>query len=230
MGCDLTLQGQIVVGGQGCGCSQGSATKVQPLGLSCAASYAAIESSDCPKTINSLTEFVPLLAMASVGLLFVQTSNAMELEWDGDIAVLQGSQVLGGVVFAGGEQFTFEVTDANGAVVEVETTFVAATKSLAQVRDILNGSAIIAGAGYMPVSLSDDGTRLIITAARKGSADYVDITVPLLAIGFGDLVQVFGLSPQGVSVKGSFLAQFDPPITDLKIKGSGQVTYLAGGA
>lgn len=228
MSCDLTLQGQIVIGGNGCGCSGGGVTKVQQLGLACSASYQAIESTDCPRTIDSSTEFVPLATTEEISLLFVQVTNRMTLQWGGSFAQIVGNQVLGGVVLASPEPFQFIVHSQEGEEITVNVTFDAGTYTLKQLRDIINAAAVAAGAAYFPASLTTDGTRLTLVDGKKGLA--IEVSIPLTSIGFPDIATSEGEASTEVNIKGSFISQFDPPIQDLKIKGSGQVSFLAAGA
>lgn len=227
MTCELTLQGQLVIGGgTGCsGTSGGGATKVQQLGLACAAAFESIGSTDCPVTISSPSEFVPLPVGGpkEISLLFVSTTTVMVLRWGGTKGVINGDTVLGGVTFTGGETFVF-----TSAGTQVTVTFSAGSFTLQQVRDIINAEAISAGLGYLPITLNDAATALILSSEDRGGIVSVDTAQSL--IGFTTTTSDTGDAPTEASIKGTFLSQFDPAVTGVEIKGSGEVSVLAAGA
>lgn len=237
MTCELTLTGNLVVGGGDCGCSGSggaSPTKIQPLGLSCgSASYGSVGSTDCGIAISSPSAFIPLPVSgpSSISLLCIRSNAAMTLRWGGSFGTLTGAQVLGGVTFAGGEVFEFDTADTTGITVSVSVTFSAGTFTLQQVVATINAAAVGAGASYLPAAMNAAGTAIVLTAGFKGASYGVIVTTPLAAIGFSTLNELGeGTNTTSVSFNGTYLVQHSDPISDVEIMGSGTVTILAAGA
>lgn len=232
MACALTLNGQLLVGGDGCGCSSGASgapRKLQPLSLACGAQYDAIQSTDCAQRVNSPTAWVdlPVGALGSVELLYLFTSTAMEVRWGGSVPELTGSQIFASVIFAGGEVFTFSVEGTS-----VPVTFTAGTRTLAQIRDVLNAQAVAAGVQFMPVSLDASGTRLVIRGTTRAVAASVAVTAALAAIGFGATASDVGADPELHEVSGIYLHQWPRmrgAAPNFQIRGTGDFVLLVAG-
>lgn len=235
MTCELSLTGQIVIGGSGCGCSGSpggnSATKVQPLGFSCPGqAFGAVQSTDCAVPISSPVDFIPLPigALSSISLLFVQTSAEMVLRYGGAKAKLTGTSLGTTVSFAGGEVFAWEAFDEFGTKYSASVTFSAGVLTLEQVVNQLNAGAVTASAKVLPASLA--GSQLVLTGINKGAKDGLLIGTALALIGFAATDTTLGEEPTEISINGSFLSQFSPTISDVEIKGVGNVTILAAGS
>lgn len=230
MACSFEMTGQIVVGGDGCGCSgSGAPRKIQPLALGCASgSYGAIQSTDCAVTIQSPSAFVPLPigAMSAVEFLFLSGKGSGVLRWGGSVALLTGTQILGTVTFVGGEIFAFEV----GGVL-VSTTFLAGARTITQIVNLLNASAVAAGLGYLPASVDSVNSRILIQSLAKSPTSGLEITAALALVGFAALAEAFGVAPTEVAVEGTFLNQWPrgAGVSDLEIRGNLDVTVLAAG-
>lgn len=232
MACSLTLSGQLLVGGDGCGCSSGasgSPRKLQPLSLACGAQYDAIQSTDCAQRVNSPIAWVdlPVGALGSVELLYLFTSTAMEVRWGGQVPELTGSQIFASVVFSGGEVFGFSIEG-----VEVSVTFTAGTRTLAQIRDILNAQAVAAGVQFMPVSLDASATRLVVRGTSRAVAASVAITTALASIGFAATASDVGADPYLQEVSGIYLQQWPRTRgapTNFQIRGTGDYVLLVAG-
>lgn len=236
MTCKLDLVGQIVIGGDGCGCGGSSSSsgpqKIQPLGLGCSVTFGKLESTDCAVAINSPSSFIPLpgLSLAEVEFLYVQATTEVTLRWGGMFAALTGDAVLGGVTFVGGEVFEFTAPNLAGAPLAVTATFVAGNFTLQQVVDIINAAAITAGLGYMPAALNTAGTAIVITGGVKGASTSVGIVQALALIGFSGVVSSSGTDPVETKTQG-FLNQWPTGegVSDVEIKGTANVVVLAGG-
>lgn len=236
MTCKLDLTGQIVVGGNGCGCSGGSGggsgpQKMQPLGLACGATFGTIQSTDCAQRVDSPNDFVPLpgVSMESVEFLYLQASSAISVRWGGTVALIQGTQVLGGVTFAGGEQFGFSVT-TGGLAVPYSFIATAGTFTLEEIRNLLNAELV--GQGQAPLfALDPSGTALSFSGPSKGQGTGIAVVIPLASIGFGTATSANGTDPTEVRTE-SFLNQWPSGegVQDVEIKGTANVVVLAGGS
>jgi hypothetical protein len=201
---------------------------MQPLGLSCGATFGSLQSTDCAVRVDSPSAFVPLpgVSLASVEFLYLQASSGVTLRWGGAVAVLTGTAVAGGVTFVGGEVFEFDVEGTS-----VTVNFSAGSFSLAQVRDLMNAAAISAGVGFMPVSLDSTGTILSISGNTRAQSATVAVVQALALIGFASVVSAAGTDPTQMKTQG-FLNQWPTGegVSDVEIMGAADVVVLAGGS
>ena len=129
----------------------------------------------------------------------------------------------------GGEVFDFNIGTAGGGGGIVFVVFSAGTFTLQQVRDVINAAAISAGFGFMPCSINEAGTALALSSEGKESGEGITIVVPNAQIGFASATISTSTPPTEVGIKGSFISQFSPAVSDVEIKGIGTVVSLAGG-
>ena len=232
MTCSVQLTGSVSVGGS-CGCagfsSNGSpSSKTMGLSFSCAGtSYGAVNSSDCPISINT-TEFIALPGSDAVGdfqLLSLKSSSAVTLRIGAAAATLLavgGSYPTG---FSGGEAFSLTI---DGTV--VSGTFTVAAQNIGDVVNELNQAAISAGLTYLPFSADVSG-QVRATGQASGSDGSVRVNVTTSEIGFTAGAEAIG-SGEDVDINGLFLVQFSSVSapTNIQIKGSAQIEVLIAGA
>ena len=231
-GCGLVMSGQIVVGGDGCGCSGASTSgpqKLQPLELGCAnASYSAVQSTDCAVSIQSTSAFIPLPMgdLNSTEFLMVQAKGSGTLRWGGDVGRLNGGQILGSVTFTGGEVFAFTVDS-----LAVSVTFTAGSKTLAQIINFINAEAVGLGSLTLPASLDPINSRILLTGAEKNPTLGIVVTAALALVGFPSQVSGLGVAPAETAISGLFLNQWPrgAGVSNIEIKGSLDVVVLAAG-
>ena len=239
MSCELTLSGQLVVGG-GCGCggssgSGGGGQTIQPLSLGCGGkSYDSIQSSDCATRISTdANTWVPLPIgpINSVEFLSVQTKGKLDMRWGGAAPLLTGGALSGAAVtFVGTETFTFTGQSPAG-VPYTATTSLTGTLTMAAIVAAINGAAVTAGAGYMPASLNKDGTVISIKGGARGAAQSLEVVAALASIGFPVPTLVSGTDPTQVGFNGLFLSTFDPAVTGgFEVKGVADVIVMAAGS
>ncbi len=235
MGCQVTLSGKLVVGGEGCGCSGigGAPTKQQPLAFACSGrTYGAVVSSDCDQQIQTLgvpgTTWQDLIGAGQIKayqLLYLLTKAPMKLRIGAAEAALVGSGAAWPVVFAGGETFT-PVVDG----VAVPVSFTAGTRTAAQTATATNQAAVGAGLGFLPASVDVTG-QLRLVGQLTGAQGSVTVTTALAAIGFGSTsLRAVGAGAD-MNVDGLQVFSFDASNapTRIQISGQGQIQVLAAG-
>jgi hypothetical protein len=235
MGCQITLTGKLVVGGEGCGgCSGGSPSKQLPLSFACSGkTYGAVVSSDCPQQIQTLgalgVTWQDLIGVGQIGayqLLYLLTKTAMRLRIGAAEASLLGNGASWPVVFAGTETFA-PVVDG----VTVPVAFTAATRTAAQTATAINQAAVGAGLGFLPASVDPVTGQLRISGRQTGTQGTVTIATALAAIGFGSTSAVAVGSGSDLDVNGLQVLTFEGSTapTRIQISGQGQIEVLAAG-
>lgn len=234
MTCQLTLNGQIIVGGpNGCGCGDVSSQKVLGLGFACAtAIYQAIAGTECAVAIATAGApgdvFQELPATSPIGgfqLLALKTNAPVVLRIGADEAELLGSGGTFPTLFAGGETFAFSV---DGHAVAV--TFQAGDQTAQQCINRINAAAALAGLTFLPAFLQSNG-QVGLRGAATGAAGVVDITTANATVGFPSAAALAEGAGADLPVQGVVLLQFpanDPPAR-IQISGSAQIEILAGG-
>jgi hypothetical protein len=235
MSCSLQLQGSLISGGSGCGCSSGdSGGRVIPIALACATmAFGAVVATDCAQQVQTLgapgdnwVELPVSDAVGAVQLVYVKASNAVRLRIGAAPAELLGAAGTFPTGFVGGESLDFTVDG-----VAVAVTFTSGAQSAAQVAAQINQAAIGAGLSYLPASVQTNG-QLALRGARTGAQGTLLVTDANATIGFPDEADVSGEGAD-VPVSGIFLAQFDTLAAPERIQISGIATVevlLAGTA
>lgn len=233
MTCSVTLTGNVSVGGA-CGCTGftgGNSTpssKTMGLSFSCAGTtYGAVNSSDCPITINTAT-FIELPGSDAVGdfqLVSIKSSALVTLRIGASAATVSGVGGSFPTGFSGGEAFDFDIDG-----VSVAGTFTVAAQSITDVLSELNQAAVAAGLAYLPFSASTSG-QITVTGLATGSDGSVVVNTTIAALGFTAATTVFG-SGDDLAVSGLFLSQFNSTTapTRIQIMGTAQVEILLAGA
>lgn len=232
--CSLTLSGQIVVGGPGCGCSGSDLSqKLVGLGFACSGQiYQAIGGTDCAVPIATPgaagDSFIELPNVSSIGgfqLLALKSSAKVVLRIGADVAELLGSGGTFPTLFSGGETFAFKV-DAS----TVTVTFTAGAQTAQQVINQINASAMLLGVTFLPAFLQSNG-QVGLRGVRTGPDGLVDITVANATVGFASAAAEAAGAGADVLVNGLTLMQFDPssPPERIQISGSAQIEVLAAG-
>jgi hypothetical protein len=232
MACQLNLSGNIIVGGQGCGCEGGN-TKVQGLSFACPyTTFQAVASTDCAVAIatpgapgDSFVELPTSDAIGSFLLLALKSSAPVVLRIGAGEAVLLGSGGIFPTGFAGGELFAFVVDS-----VAVNVTFQSGDQSASQVAVRVNQAAVAAGLSFLPMTLQTNG-QLKIAGQKTGVAGFVDIVTANAAIGFPSAAAYVEGGGKDQRVSGLLLQQFDPsvPPARIQISGTAQIEVLAAG-
>ncbi len=235
--CSLTLSGQILVGGPGCGCSGSDLSqKLVGLGFACSGQiYQAIGGTDCAVPIATAGAvgdvFQELPNVSSIGgfqLLALKTSAKVMLRIGAAPAELLGSGGTFPTLFSGGQTFAFDVDS-----VSVPVVFQAGDQTAAQVVSRINQAAIAAGLTFLPAFVQTNG-QVGLRGTRTGLTGFVDVTTANATVGFPSSVAPAGYaSGEGsdVLVNGLTLMQFDPssPPERIQISGSAQIEVLAAG-
>ncbi len=229
----LTLTGQIVVGGQGCGCDAGNTT-LRGLSFACPYStFAAVASTDCPVGIATPgavgDSFVELPVSDSIGeflLLSVKSSAPVVLRIGAGAAELAGASGTFPTGFVGGETFSVAVDG-----VSVPVVFTSAAQSALQVALQVNQAALAAGLAYLPMSVSSNG-QLKLAGSKTGVQGSLDILTANAAIGFASAAAESVGAGEDLRVNGLALLQFDASDAPerIQISGSAQVEVLAAGS
>lgn len=232
MACQLTLQGNVVVGGHGCGCDGGS-QKIQGLSFACPQTlFQGIGGTDCAVQIITPgapgDNFVELPGSGMVGtyqLLIVRTTAPVVLRVGAAPAELLGVSGSFPTSFAGGETFAVTVDG-----VAVAATFTSGDQSAAQVAARVNQAAIAAGLTFLPVSVQTNG-QLRIRGLKTGVDGSLDITTANATIGFPSAAAEAIGGGVDQDVNGLLVQQFPSSAapTRIQISGSAQVEVLAAG-
>lgn len=232
--CSLTLSGQIVVGGPGCGCSGSDLSqKLVGLGFACSGQiYQAIGGTDCAVPIATAgaagAVFQELPNVSSIGgfqLLALKSSAKVVLRIGAAPAELLGAGGVFPTLFSGGQTFTFTV-DA----VSVPVVFQAGDQTAAQVVSRINQAAIAAGLTFLPAFVQTSG-QVGLRGVATGDAGLVDITLANATVGFASAASEAHGAGDDLTVNGLALMQFDPgsPPERIQISGSANIEVLAAG-
>lgn len=232
--CSLTLSGQIVVGGPGCGCSGSDLSqKLVGLGFACSGQiYQAIGGTDCAVPIATAGAagdlFQELPNVSSIGgfqLLAIKSSAKVVLRIGAGPAELLGSGGTFPTLFAGGETFAFTVDST-----PVPVAFLVGDQTAAQVASRINQAAIAAGATFLPAFVQTNG-QVGLRGVATGSSGLVDITTANATVGFASAAALAEGEGNDLTVNGLALMQFDPssPPERIQISGSANIEVLAAG-
>lgn len=235
MTCQLTLQGQLQVGGSGCGCGSGSVSQ-RLLGLDFACPgvlYQSIGGTDCQVPLSTagapgdvFVDLPNVSAIARFALLALKTTAKVVLRLGAEVAELLGSGGTFPTGFAGGETFAFTVDG-----VAVAVTFTNGAQSAQQVANQINAAAALAGLAFLPASVQSSG-QLALRGQKTGVAGSVAVTTANATIGYPSNTALDTGAGQDVPVNGLFITQFDPSTgpTRIQISGSAQIEVLAAGS
>lgn len=230
MNCTLVLDGHLSVGGDGCGCTDGSMSNTtRGLSLECSSqSFDAIKSTDCAVQIATLgsigQNWVELpITLGMYRLLSLKSSAAVRLRFGAAPAVIAGSGGAFPATTINTSMFAF-TADA----VPVSFAFVGASLSAAQVAAQINAAAISAGLDFLPAAVTDAG-QLTLSGKKTGVDGSLAITTGIAAIGLPTTVAVKG-SGSDLDVWGAFLIQFSQTgPSRIQISGNAKIEILAAG-
>ncbi len=229
--CQLTLDGHLSVGGDGCGCdSSGVSNTVRGLSLSCdSSSFQAIKSTDCAVQVATLGSVgqnwseLPIL-LTLYQLLSLKSSAPVRLRIGAAPAQIAGAA---GVFPATTINTLHLIATIDGVV--VDTTFVGGSLSALQVAAQINQAAIAAGLSFLPASVAASG-QLLLSGQRTGIDGALAITTGQAAIGLPTAATPVKGAGVDLDVRGSFLVQFaDPGQGRIQISGNAKVEILAAG-
>lgn len=238
MSCNVSLVGQIVVGGPGacassCGGSSG-ATRILPLGSSTCSgkSYPRSGGTDCavPVTTSGLVGAnwvdLPGSQGVSVETLYLSAgSGVFKLRINSSVPELEASGGTYPTGFSGGE--TVELT-VDG--VTFTTTFTAGAQTVEEAAIEINQAAIGAELTHQPASVTSAG-ELLISGNVAGSGETVTVVTGNATLGLATAASSAGAG-EIVDVTGDVLLNFPAaaPATSLEISGTGNVSVFVAGS
>lgn len=227
--CSVTLTGQLVVGGPGCGgCDTGGSQSMKGLGFACSALYyQAVKSTECAQALQTAgavgDEFEDLpVELEAYHLLYLKSTAPIVARIGAAPAELTG---VGGVFPANLDTQAFAFTiDA----VPVAFAFVGNGLTAAQVALQINQQALADGLNRVIASVV--GGQLVLTGEATGAAAKIEITTGIAAIGFATGASASGEGAD-VPVNGLLLMQFnqqDAP-ERIQVSGTAQIEVLVAG-
>ena len=229
----VTLSGQIVVGGTGCPdpCAAVS-SKIQGLSLSCpGAAFQCVVSNDVPCAIATVgvvgAQFVDLPvtdALDLIQLIYVRTNVAMRLRIGAAPAELVSTGLA--LPLSGGETLIANV-DGQAAVT---TTFTAATTAQQLANEINAAAALL---GQVPPASVNAAGALVLSGVLTGVQGSVNVTggTGQVALGFasGANDTAVGVGAD-VDVNGAFLLEIGVVgVARIQISGQGTLEIFAAG-
>lgn len=230
MTCTLVLDGNLSVGGPGCGCDgEGTSSTSRGLELGCTSSaFQAIKSTDCAVQITTLGNpgdaWAELpITLSKYELLSLKTAAAVKVRLYAAPAELVGAGAAFPATTIDTDPFEFTVDG-----VDVAMTFAGVSLSAVQVAAQINAAAVADGLTFLPASVNSSG-QLELHGQATGDDGEIVITTGLAAIGFntGELAEGAG---QDLDVRGVLLVQFGTEGPErIQISGQTKVEILAAG-
>jgi hypothetical protein len=232
-GCQLTLEGHLSVGGDGCGCGpgDGGSSSTRGLTLGCnSQGFEAIQSTECPVPVSTAGAIGAAWAelpvrLTAYQLLSLQVNGTVRLRIGGAPAARAG---VGG---------TFPATGLNGLTfawtadgVSLSVTFVGSNLNVSQVANQINAAAAGAGLLYLPASVEPATGQLVLRGSATGAEGSLQITTGQAGIGMPTMAAPVYGAGKDLDVTGPLLVQFAAPYPSrIQISGQAKVAILAAG-
>lgn len=231
MTCELTLDGHLSVGGDGCGCTsgEGMSQTVRGLSLSCRhATFQAIKSTDCAVQLSTAgvagDNWAELpVTLSRYELLSLKSSAAIKVR----IGAAPATKLGSGASFpANLDGLTFAFTVDGSAV---SFAFAGTALTAAQAAAQINAAAIADGLDYLPAAVDPSG-QVRLSGKATGVQGSLQVTTGQALLGLATMSAAEKGAGADLDVWGALLLQFGTSgPSRIQLSGSAKIEMLAAG-